>query len=255
MALVTHHQSAKVLQPAKQPFDFPASAVTPQGSSILRRGFRSVLSVRSDHLDPLLGQSFIQRVAVIGFIPDQPFRPCGGKGRSESLLDKGDFMRRSRCRVDGDRKTRAVGHRHELRTLAPLGLSHPEPPFFAITKVPSRKHSERSSWPRWRRSSAKASSTRRKVPSRTHRWNRRWQVWYGGNLSGRSFHLAPLRRTQRIPFRTPRLSFHGLPLPSGRRGRGGIKGSRIAHYSSVNSSRRAISYPPLPRILAQVSHL
>jgi hypothetical protein len=39
-------------------------------------------------------------------------------------------MRRSRRRVDGDRKTSRVCHCHELRTLAPLGLSDFAPLFW-----------------------------------------------------------------------------------------------------------------------------
>src|SRR5215510_16446513 len=95
-------------------------------------------------------------------------------------------MRRSRRCVNGERKTSAVCNCHELRTFAPLGLSHSEPPFLATTNIPSMKHSVRSSSPRTRRSSASASNTLRKTPSRTHCWNRRWQVWYGGNRPGKS---------------------------------------------------------------------
>lgn len=55
----------------------------------------------------------------------------------ESWFDKGDFMWASRSRVDGDRKTSAVCHCHELRTLAPLGFSNTGAPVFATTKVAS----------------------------------------------------------------------------------------------------------------------
>jgi len=150
-------------------------------------------------------------------------------------------MRRSRRCVNGERKTSAVCNCHELRTFAPLGLSHSEPPFLATTNIPSIKHSLRSSSPRSRRSSASASRTARKTPSRTHCWNRRWQVWYGGNRSGKSSQRAPLLRTQRMPFITSRLSFQGLPRPSSRRGGSEISGAMIAHCSSDNSSRRAIA--------------
>ena len=50
-------------------------------------------------------------------------------------------MWRSRSRVHGEWKTCSVRNSHELRTLAPLGLSHCAAPFFATTKVPSMKHS------------------------------------------------------------------------------------------------------------------
>jgi hypothetical protein len=149
-------------------------------------------------------------------------------------------MRASRRRVDGERKTRAICHRHELRTFAPLGLSHSESPFLATTNVPSIKHSDKSKSPRSLRSCARASSTRRSVPSLTHCWNLRWQVWYGGNLSGKSCQRAPLRSIQSTPFITSRVSFHDLPRPSSRRGNSGIKGSISAHCSSVSSSRRAM---------------
>jgi hypothetical protein len=104
--------------------------------------------------------------------------------------------------------------------------------------VPSMKHSLRSISPRVRKSSARTSSTLRSVPSLDHCWNLRWQVWYGGNLSGKSCHRAPLRSIQRTPFITSRVSFHGRPLPSSRRGGSGISGAIIAHCSSVSSSPR-----------------
>jgi hypothetical protein len=94
--------------------------------------------------------------------------------------------------VDGDRKTSAVCHCHELRTLAPLGLSHFCAPFLATTNMPETVHCDKSRSPRTRRSSAKVASTRLSRPSLTHSWNLRWQVWYGRNLSGRSHHLAPV---------------------------------------------------------------
>jgi hypothetical protein len=108
-------------------------------------------------------------------------------------------MRRSILCVNGERKTSAVCHCHSRRTFAAPGLSDFAAPFLATTNVPSIKHSDTSSWPRTRKSSAKVSSTRLSRPSRTHSWKRRWQVWYGTNLSGRSHHLAPERSIQRTP--------------------------------------------------------
>jgi len=73
----------------------------------------------------------------------------------------------------------------------------------------------------------------------THCWNRLWQVWYGGNLSGKSDHLAPERNIQSTPFKTSRALRGGLPrvwTTSALSNNGSIKD----HCSSVNSSRRAI---------------
>jgi hypothetical protein len=144
-------------------------------------------------------------------------------------------VRRSRGGADGERKTKAVCHCHELRTFAPLGRSHTPAPFFATMNVPSIKHSVRSRPPRSLRSDAKASRMRSSVRSRTQRWKRRWQVWYGGYRPGRSCHCAPVRRIHKMPFRTSRLLRHGRPRPSARRGRWPINGSRTAHCSSVRS--------------------
>jgi hypothetical protein len=149
-------------------------------------------------------------------------------------------MWRSRCNVYGDRKTMAVCHRHELRTFAPLGRSHCEAPFFATTKVPSMKHSDRSSLPRLRKSSANTSNTVLNVPDATHCWNRRWQVWYEGKRPGRSAQGAPVRRIQKMPFNTARSSRRGRPRPSARTAFGN-RGSIRLHCSSVSCSARLIS--------------
>src|ERR1044071_40656 len=132
---------AKVMQPGEQPLHFPSSAITTQRTTVLRRWLAAPGSMRSNHLDPRTGQFFIERVRVISLVADQTIRQFFGKGLKQSLCDKGDFMRRSRLRVDGERKTSAVCHRQEFRTFAPLGLSHARSPFLATMKVPSMKHS------------------------------------------------------------------------------------------------------------------
>src|SRR5215204_3262961 len=240
MEVEAHCDAPEVLKPCEEPLNLPPSPVAPERSAVLRRCFLPVRLVRRDQLDALLFEFRVERVGVVSLIADQSLRPFSGKNLGESCLDKGDFMRASRRRVDGGRKTSAVCHRHELRTFAPLGLSHSESPFLATMNVASMKHSDKSRSPRSLRSRARASSTLRSVPSLTHCWNLRWQVWYGGKRLGKSCHRAPLLSIQRTPFITSRVSFHGLPRPSSRRGNTGIKGSISTHCSSVSSSRRAM---------------
>jgi hypothetical protein len=108
-------------------------------------------------------------------------------------------------------------------------------PFFAMTKLPSMKHSVKSSSPRSFMSCTSALRIASNVPERTHSWKRRWQVWYGGDRSGLSFHGAPVRMIHKIPLRISRLSRRGLPRPSRRCGGSGIRGLRISHCSSVRS--------------------
>ncbi len=240
MIIKARCHAAKVLQPRPQPFDLPAAAVAAQLPAVLRCRFLSVRPVRRDQLDAAFSKLGVEWIGVVSLVADQACGLLGDKTLKQSFADKGDFMRRSRRRVDGEWKTSIVCHHHEFRAFAPLSLTDCAPPFFAVTNVPSIKHSPRSTSPRSRRSSAKASSTRRSVPSRDHCWNLLWQVWYGGNLSGKSCHRAPERRIQSTPFITSRFSLHGLPRPSSRRGSSGKCGSMTAHCSSVSSSPRAM---------------
>jgi hypothetical protein len=135
----------------------------------------------------------------------------------------------------------SVSNNHELRTLAPLGLSHFRSPFFATTKVPSMKHSDKLICPassRWR---ASVSSICRMTPALTQRLNRLKQVDPEGNRSGKSAQAAPVRSTHKIPFSTARLlCTSGQPRPSDRRTVSGISGQSIAHCPSVSSSLRAM---------------
>ncbi len=228
------------MQPRNQSLDLPAATVAAQCSAVLRWLFLPVRFMRRNHLDSFFAEFCVERVGVVGFITNQASGLFAAETRLKSVFDKSDFMRRSTCCVGGDRKTSIVCHHHELRAFAPLSLTNSAPPFLAATNVPSMKHSDKSSSPRVRKSSARASRTRRSVPSLTHCWKRRWQVWYGGNLSGKSFHLAPERNIQRMPLITSRLLLHGLPRPSARRGSSGRCASITVHCSLVSSSPRAM---------------
>src|SRR5437588_204164 len=232
--------AAKVLQPCNQAFDLPSAFITTQCSAILRGRFLSIRLMWRNHLDTFFKQLQVERIGIIGFVANQLGGLLTSETRRKSVVDKGDFMRASTRCVGGDRKTSIVCHHHEFRAFAPLSFTNSMPPFFAAMNVPSMKHSDKSSSPRLCKSSASASKTFRSVPSLTHAWNLRWQVWYDGNLSGKSFHRAPLRRIHRMPFITSRLLRHGLPRLSSRRGNSGRCVSITAHCSSVSSSPRAM---------------
>lgn len=239
MIFVAHNYSPKVLQPRKQAFDLPTAFVAAKFSPVLRFCSLAIRFVRRDQLNIEFFQLFIKRIGVIRFIADYPLRALVGESFGHCSLDKFDFVGRSRFRVDGERKTKAVCHCHEFRTLAPLGLSNLNPPFLADTNFPSIKVSDRSSLPRSSKSCAKVSSTFRSLPSLTHSWNRRWQVWYGGKRSGKSAQRAPERKIHNTPFKISLDDRRGLPrvwISSLFSNNGAIK----AHCSSVNSSRRAI---------------
>jgi hypothetical protein len=104
-----------------------------------------------------------------------------------------------------------------------------------MTKLPSMKHSVKSSLPRSLTSRTSARSTFSNTPARTHSWKRRWHVWYGGYRSGRSRQEAPVRIIHKIPFRISRSSTLGLPRPSARTLGLGSSAFTIAHCSSLRS--------------------
>jgi hypothetical protein len=232
--LISNCDAPEILQPCVQSFDFPASFEPPQLASILRLRLYAVSAVRCNHFNALLPQFLVQRIAVVSSIPNQSLRFRWDKSRCDSLFHKGDFMRRSTFQVNGDRKTRTVCHCHDLCTFAPLGLSDFPSPFLADTNVPSIKHSLKSNFPRSLKSSASAVRIFSSTPSLCHSWKRRWQVAGEGNRSGKSCQAAPVRSTQRMPFKTSRFSFRGRPLPSSRGSLTGISGSRTSHCSSVS---------------------
>src|SRR5579864_6099968 len=199
VAFIADHQSAKIAQPGEEAFDLPAASIAPQWAAILRFRALAVAPMRGNHLHLQLGQRLIQPVRIVGAVTNEALGQRLYKAGVESGGDQGDLVRRSRGGTSGERKTSAVCHCHELRTLAPLGFSHTVAPFLAPTKVPSMKHSDRSSLPRALRSAARAANARSNVPARPHAWNRRWQVWYGGYRSGKSFQGAPVRKIHKMP--------------------------------------------------------
>lgn len=243
-AIPTRDHTLERIEPCKRPFDLPSSLVATQHPAILCGRFLAIAFVGRNQHDAALCQPLIEWITVVGTIPHKSFGSSHGDGCIDGSFDKGDFMWASRSRVHGEWKTMSVSNDHELRTLAPLGLSNFRPPFFATTNVPSIKHSDKSIWPACSRWRASVSSIVRITPALTQRLNRRKQVQPEGNLSGKSAQPAPVRSTHKIPFNTARSSCTiGLPRPSLRRTGAGIRGARIAHCSSVSSSLRAMMQP------------
>ena len=239
MKFISYDKTTEVMQPCEQTFDLPSAAIAPQGTPVLC--FGSISPVRGDHFNtPILLQLDVELVAVIGLVANQTPRQLIGKSVIQRVFNQGHFMRRRACHVKGERKTSSVCHCHDLGTLATLGFTNGTAPLFAGVNVPSMKASRKSSLPRSRKSSAKVSSTVSNTPSFRQRWNHLWQVWYGGYRSGRSFHGAPVRKIQRIPFNMARGSLStGLPCPLGPLGVSDRRRAIRSHCSLVMSIPRS----------------
>src|SRR6185369_17025154 len=174
----THDQTAKVVEPGKHAFHFPAPAKPPQAPTVLSPALGPAsLPMRRNHLRCELGHHFrIELVTVVSLVADQPLGHIRHKTLLHRLRHQLHFSRRSTGCAHGERKTMAVGHTHDLGAFAAFGRPDLTPPFFAGTNVPSMKHSRRSKPPRSLRSCAMAKSTCSITPERTQFWKRRCTV-------------------------------------------------------------------------------
>lgn len=237
MTFPTYHQASEVLQPREKPLDFPAPLVTPEFSPVLAVRSCAIATVRCNQLDSVFGKLIVQSVAVIPLVGNQSFRLLG----HEAVFDRNGneflLMWRSTRNPQGDRKTMAVCHCHELGPFADERSTNAIAPFFAPMKEASIKASSNPSCPRANKSSASAQRMPFSTPERCQRWNRRWQVWYGPYRDGRSCQGAPVRSTHTTPFSTCRASRQGLPrLSARRRCPNSTKGLIRSHCTSVRSA-------------------
>src|ERR1700680_899196 len=251
-AIMAHHQTPVIAQPADSAFDDPAASIAPQRATILRRRTNAILLVRADQFDSALPQPFSQRIAVVCFVGNHAQRllPRAARTMASAYADRGerrlrefDFRRGCRTKVVSQRNTRAVDHHHPLRPLAPLGFSDSGAPFFAGAKLPSRNDSLHFNCWRSFNSLRKARQMFSQTPRSSQSRSRRQHVEGCGYFSGKSCQRAPLRRIHRIPSRTRRFSIHGRP-PLRCLGGLGSKGAIFFHCASVsNGPDRAIDPP------------
>lgn len=205
----TGHKTPVISEPSVGAFDLPAASVTPKSSSILKL-YSFVPSGRSHELNAPFFQPCSKCVRIISFVTHQMFG-CFAK-LINRLFNKRYLMWTGRGKGHSQRNTSAIRHHHELGALSSLRFPDFWAPFFADTKVPSMKHSLQSIWPRLSSFRMKVRQIFSHTPCSSHNFNRLQQVLGLGYFSGKSFHLAPVRRIQRMPSITNRLFFQGRPL-------------------------------------------
>lgn len=197
--------------------------------------------MRTDQINPALGQPAAKRIRITGPIINQAWHLLARTARTlaghfdvlKRRLDQCDFPRRGRVEVGCQRNSLAIDHHHPLCTLSAFGLSDAEPPFLAEAKLPSAKHSSQSRRCCWSSSPSKVRQALSHTPFCSHSKSRLRQVEYEGYSLGRSFHRAPERRTHKMPSKQGRLAACGRPpLPEGLGS--GNKGAIKAHCSSLS---------------------
>ena len=253
MSFMPDNQASKIAKPCNGSLNFPTLAISSQFSSILRFRLFTVLAMRDNQIDFNRLQSLSERVTVLGSICDQALRALFGASTTftwhadpiQCFFGQGHF--RGRCRGKGasQRNTLAVDHHHPLRSFAFFGLADASAPFFAGAKLPSMKASCQSSNPFSSRRDRNLRQISSQTPLSSHSRSRLQQVEGLGYRSGKSCHRAPVRRTQRMPSKTSRLSAGGRPL-LGREGGFGSSGASNFQWSSfMKRVYLAIGAPPI----------
>jgi len=239
VAFPTSHQAPVISKPGNGALNFPASFVPSQSPSILKFWFVSVNPVRGYQFNALFLENLAKAVRIIRLVTNQMlgFLTKLIKG----LVCQFHLMRAGRVKGHSQRNTLAVCHHHKLCALAPLGFADFRPPFLAGMKLPSMKHSAHliclflsNSW-------IKVLQTLSHISFSSHIFKRLQQVLGLGYFSGKSFQRAPVRKIQRIPSKTKRLCFQGLPLLFNL----GSSGSIFCHCLSVRYTARLIGAPPI----------
>ncbi len=240
--LVPSYQPSEVLDPTDRSLHFPATAISTQFATILRRRLLPVAAMRANQVDAATLQPHSQRITVGGRVVDQTARLSSQNSRFQELLDERYFVRAGAGRVDAQRETFRVGENHDLGSFAALRLANLFTPFFAEANVPSAKDSSWFTRP-WR-SSKRISRAHAfpQTPLSVHcRW-RRQQVEAEGKRLGKSFQRAPLRSIQRMPSTQGRDGVTGRP-PWGPTGGSGNKSAISCHCSSVSSNSGSVVDP------------
>ena len=240
--LMTNQQSAELTEPGIGSLHDPSAFVAPHLAPVFIPAPLVVLSVGRDQFDGPFLQALAQRTGVVASIGDYPPGLCpraAFRAWDADFLERGfrkrNFCRRGTFQPNSQRKTLTVDQYHPLRSLAALGFTDCEAPFFAGAKLPSRNVSSHFSRPSASSAPNRARHASSHTPSSCHCFSRRQQVAGEGYSSGRNRHAAPVCRIHRMPSKQARFNAHGRPRLSFLRRGSGNKGSINSHCSSVNS--------------------
>jgi hypothetical protein len=185
IAFIAPDQPPTIVHPRQAPLHLPAVAVTgarPNGPSACG-ALPTACHRRHGGLDAAPSPLSAAGLAVIGLVRDQLLRPRAWATtplrdveRRQGRHGQGEVMRACTRHRQPDRQPWAVGHHHDVRALADLGLADTGAPCLAGTTRPSR-HARDHSSVLWASSALRsARQTRSQGPSFDHRGQRRQHV-------------------------------------------------------------------------------
>jgi hypothetical protein len=251
-AVISDLDAPEVLQPGIGALDFPALSVTAQLAFVLESAIADILSIGDNQLRATLFEPRSQGIGVISSIGNDSAQ-MGARASTtnarnlhslERALREPAFGNLRGRKLHSDRNALAVDHHHALRTFPATCFSDCRAPFFAVMNVASRKASSQSSNRRWSSRDNSFCHAASQIPSSSHIRSRRQQVEPSGYCSGRSRHLAPVRRTHNIPSRQDRFDAQGRPRPSLRRLGSGNNGANTFQCVSSNRTSRFFCLMP-----------
>jgi len=263
MILVSDNQSPEGPNPGEGALDYISSPVAIPQSVVLAIDVSMILTMGRKKVDAPSFQTFSVGIAVIGLVSDHSLwsRPRSAEPFLRDLdvgndfFEEPDLSRRGRVGMASQRNTLAIDHHQVLRSFPSFGFADRRAPFFAGMKVASTNDSSQSRMPSWSNSERKARHMSLRTSASCQSLKRRQQVDGSGYWSGRSRHLAPVLRIQRIPSKQARSSAGGRP-PFGLGGREGINGLIFSHCASLNiGSRALIGSPPTRGITRNLSNV
>lgn len=228
-----------VAEPSDRSLNLPATFVTTKRPSVLRFWFLPIASMGRYQLNTLCSKPISKLVRVVRFVADQTLGFFANV--FQGFISQLHFRRTGRVNGHSQRNTLAVSQYHELCAFSPLGFADFGAPFLAGTKLPSIKHSPHWIRPLLSKVSMNLRHILSQVPSSSHIFRRFQQVLGLGYFSGRSFQRAPVRKIQRMPSKTNRVSRQGRPLLFSF----GSNGSIAFHCFSVKYIARLIGLPPM----------
>ena len=233
----THCDAAIILQPRDGSFHNPSMPVSPQLTAILSLGLSAIYLMRTNQLEATIFKAVSQWVGIIRSISHNiAFMIFRQRSFIKCYFDEFRLVRGRACHVHSDRKTLAARHHHKLCTFSTFGLTHAGAPFFAGENVPSIKMFIQFNWPSSSSSWMRAIHACSQTPWSSQSRSRRQHVLEDGKRSGRSFHRAPLRSTQRMPSKHARLFAGGRPPLDERLGCGRSCSTFFHWFSFINSS-------------------
>lgn len=88
-AIPSGQHSLVFVQPREQALDFPPPAISPECSGILRCGLDAIALVGRDQFNAFGSKPVIERITVVGAIPDKSSGSSQGEGFIEGSLRQG----------------------------------------------------------------------------------------------------------------------------------------------------------------------